>query len=176
MFLFCIRNYPKCPRILRVYITSLFLLKFASTFIGKNTCIIRKWFDTPDIFFRFICLYVRFISYPAENRSTINDNKKKRKCILGNSQIKDIWSVLYFIFYFIIYVYFQLGLYLRLQLKNKPTVWILSMFFSPYKATENSIDYRCFVSRKLAQEAIRREARRLYKYSDIIQEAEDKII
>jgi hypothetical protein len=48
------------------------------------------------------------------------------------------------------------------------------MFFSPYKATDDSNDCRCFVSKELAQEAMRREARRLYKNSRIIQGASDK--
>ncbi|CAB5314248.1 hypothetical protein RhiirA5_464830 [Rhizophagus irregularis] len=58
--------------------------------------------------------------------------------------------------------------------KTPAEVWVLSVFFSPYKAVEYSFESRCFASKKLAQEAMRIEARRLYKNSDIIQEAEDK--
>ncbi|POG74977.1 hypothetical protein GLOIN_2v1571589 [Rhizophagus irregularis DAOM 181602=DAOM 197198] len=58
--------------------------------------------------------------------------------------------------------------------KTPAEVWVLSVFFSPYKAVEYSFESCCFASKKLAQEAMRIEARRLYKNSDIIQEAEDK--
>lgn len=94
----------------------------------------------------------------------------------GNSQVKGIRTV--FVFYQLSYL---IILYLlpakipaKIPAKKSYNVWILSMFFSPYKATEYSIDCRCFISKKLAQEAMRREARRMYKYSDIIQEASNK--
>ncbi|PKC57200.1 hypothetical protein RhiirA1_540630 [Rhizophagus irregularis] len=62
----------------------------------------------------------------------------------------------------------------KIPAKTPAEVWVLSMFFSPYKAVEYSIECRCFVSKKLAQEAMRREARRLYKNSGCIQGARNK--
>jgi hypothetical protein len=50
----------------------------------------------------------------------------------------------------------------------------LSIFFSPYKETEYSIDCRSFVSKELAEGAMKREAWRLYKNSGIIQENRTK--
>jgi hypothetical protein len=61
-----------------------------------------------------------------------------------------------------------------LTVKDGTTVWILTIFFSPYKATNNLINCRCFVFKELAQEAMRREARRLYKNSGCIQESRNK--
>jgi hypothetical protein len=47
-------------------------------------------------------------------------------------------------------------------------------FFSPYKEVEYSITCRSFISRKLAQSAMKSEALHLYKNSRIIQGASDK--
>ncbi|CAI2189638.1 7482_t:CDS:2 [Funneliformis geosporum] len=58
--------------------------------------------------------------------------------------------------------------------KKKVTTWVMTTFFSPYKVVEYQIDSRCFVSKKLALEAMKRTARRLYKNSEIIQDDEDK--
>ncbi|GBB94663.1 hypothetical protein RclHR1_00240011 [Rhizophagus clarus] len=61
------------------------------------------------------------------------------------------------------------------HVKAKDTeVWVLTIFFSRYKYDEQDIDSRCFTSKKLAQKAMKREARDLYKSSAIIQEADDK--
>ncbi|RIA86473.1 hypothetical protein C1645_878652 [Glomus cerebriforme] len=57
---------------------------------------------------------------------------------------------------------------------NYTKVWVLTIFFSRYKDCDDSNVSRSFVSKKLALEAMQREARRLYKNSDIIQEAHDK--
>ena len=49
--------------------------------------------------------------------------------------------------------------------KKNDTIWVLTIFFSPYKASENSVDNRSFVSKELAEGAMKREAWRLYKSS-----------
>ncbi|CAG8514966.1 3228_t:CDS:2 [Funneliformis caledonium] len=61
------------------------------------------------------------------------------------------------------------------QVKDKKTtIWVLKIFFSPYKASEDSIKCRSFVSKQLAQEAMQRVARRLYKRSVNIQGSDSK--
>ncbi|CAG8485139.1 11696_t:CDS:2 [Diversispora eburnea] len=53
-------------------------------------------------------------------------------------------------------------------------IWVLTIHFSGYKESEYFIDNRSFKTRKLAEGAMRREAKRLYKGSDIIQKTYDK--
>ncbi|CAG8713210.1 492_t:CDS:2 [Funneliformis caledonium] len=61
------------------------------------------------------------------------------------------------------------------QVKDKKTtIWALKIYFSPYKASKYSIICRSFVSKHLAQEAMQRVARHLYKGSDIIQGSNSK--
>ncbi|CAG8712797.1 8688_t:CDS:2 [Funneliformis caledonium] len=62
----------------------------------------------------------------------------------------------------------------RREDKKDTKAWILTIVFSPYKAVENSMDCRGFVSKKLAKGAMKRAAWRLYKNSRIIQKADDK--
>ncbi|CAG8647123.1 5622_t:CDS:2 [Paraglomus occultum] len=58
------------------------------------------------------------------------------------------------------------------EIKN---VWVLMIYFSGYKDDDcYDVDCRCFAKEELALTAMRSEARRLYKQSNIIQEAEDK--
>ena len=50
---------------------------------------------------------------------------------------------------------------------------MLTIFFSEYKE-EEEVCNRCFVTKELAEVAMKNEARRLYKQSGIIQEADNK--
>ncbi|RHZ84894.1 hypothetical protein Glove_74g241 [Diversispora epigaea] len=58
--------------------------------------------------------------------------------------------------------------------KEERIIWVLSLYFSQYKYDEFTIENRSFMTKKLAEGAMRREARRLYKGSGIIQESSDK--
>ncbi|CAH1757801.1 2699_t:CDS:2 [Entrophospora sp. SA101] len=62
----------------------------------------------------------------------------------------------------------------KVEAKKATIIWVLTIFFSPYKACENWHESRCFVSMKLAKEAMKKEAMSLYKDSEIIQEADNK--
>ncbi|CAG8724165.1 10887_t:CDS:2 [Ambispora leptoticha] len=56
--------------------------------------------------------------------------------------------------------------------KGGNTTWVLTILFSPYKTYDYHIKTRSFVSKKLAQEAMKRVAQRIYKKS-INQEGND---
>ncbi|CAG8489835.1 11553_t:CDS:2 [Paraglomus brasilianum] len=58
--------------------------------------------------------------------------------------------------------------------KNNTNVWVLTIYFSGYKSSEDDVSSRCFATRELAEVAMKSEARRLYRLSNIIQEASDK--